>query len=83
MQAAPGAHNRATDMPAMQEEAEYLCSGLRSHSFSSQFRGLVIAPDDYVRVAAGLRIETLAGGERPIIFVDNVRLGIGQEFAGF
>jgi hypothetical protein len=70
-------------MPAMQEEAEYLCSGLRPHSFSSQFRGRVIAPDDYVRVVAVLRIETLTGGERPIIFVDHVRLGIGQEFAGF
>ena len=37
MQAAAGAHNRARDMPAMQEEAEYLRAGLRSHSFSSQF----------------------------------------------
>jgi hypothetical protein len=42
----------------------------------------VLAPDKDVRVVAGMRIETLTGSERPIVFVDNVRLGIGQELAG-
>jgi hypothetical protein len=35
-----------------------------------------------VCVIARLWIKTPAGSERPIIFVDDVRLGIGQEFAG-
>lgn len=57
-------------------------SGLRSYSFSAQFLQRVLAPDNYVGVVAGMRIETLTGSERPIVFVDNVRLGIGQELAG-
>jgi hypothetical protein len=35
-----------------------------------------------IGAVAGLRIEAPAGGKRPIIFVDNVCLGIGQELAG-
>src|SRR5437867_224532 len=34
-------------------------------------------------VAARMRVEALAGGERPVIFVDHVRLGVGQQLAGF
>jgi hypothetical protein len=42
----------------------------------------VLASDKHVSVVTGLWIETLTAGKRPIIFVHDVRLGVGQELAG-